>query len=146
MAGVAGLSLLVASSAGLAGCSFTDDMVMGLDSQTEAAHGQSTSALPGPDGLGEDDHALVVTQAQRHYLDALHDAGVQPSSELAALRIGSYVCQARFAKHTDEQVWDFVVPLVRNEVGSSVTAIAPPAGEVNKMTDDYIRIASEQLC
>ncbi|WP_283612253.1 DUF732 domain-containing protein [Mycolicibacterium poriferae] len=147
IAGLAGFSLLAASAAaGLSGCSMTDDMVMGLGSQTEAAQSESPAAVPGPDDLGADDHTLVVTQAQRHYLDALHGAGVQPSSDLAALRIGSYVCQARFAKHTDQQVWDFVLPLVRNEVGSSATAMTPSAGEVNTLTDDYIRIATEQLC
>lgn len=146
MAGLAGLSLLVASAAGLSGCSITDDMVMGLGSQTETSYGQSASPLPTPGDLHAADHGFVVTPAQRHYLDALHRAGVQPSSDLAALRIGSYVCQARFARHTDQQVWDFVVPLVRNEAGSDTTSSRPPAGVVDTLTDDYIRIATEQLC
>ena len=43
-------------------------------------------------------------------------AGVKPSSDLLALTIGSYVCQARAAKQSDQAVWDFVLPLVRNDV------------------------------
>ena len=137
---------MASSAAGLTGCSLAGDMVMGLGSETETAHGRSASALPGPAEAGNDPNTLVVTPPQRHYLDALQAAGVQPSSDLAALRIGSYVCQARAAKQSDQQVWDFVVPLVRNEVGSPMSAIAPPAGEVTSVTDDYIRIATEQLC
>ena len=53
----------------------TDDMVMGLGSQTEAAQSESPAAVPGPGDLGAEDHTLVVTPAQRHYLDALHGAG-----------------------------------------------------------------------
>ena len=35
--------------------------------------------------------------------------GVTPSSDLSALSIGSYVCQARAARQADQAVWDFVV-------------------------------------
>ena len=88
-----------------------------------------------------------MTGQQRAYLDALKAAGVKPSSDLQALSIGSYVCQARAAKQSDQGVWDFVVPLVRTDVRNShMSSMAPPAGEVNSATADYIRIATERLC
>jgi hypothetical protein len=90
---------------------------------------------------------LTVTGQQRAYLDALKAAGVKPSSDLQALSIGSYVCQARAAKQSDQGVWDFVVPLVRSDVRNShMSAMAPTADEVNSATTDYIRIATERLC
>ena len=57
-----------------------------------------------------------MTGQQRAYLDALKAAGVRPSSDLLALSIGSYVCQARAAKQSDQAVRDYVTPLVRNDV------------------------------
>ena len=91
-------------------------------------------------------HAIVTPQ-QRTYLDALKAAGVKPSTDLLALSIGSYVCQARAAKQSDQAVWDFVVPLVRSDVRTThMSAMAPPTDEVNSATADYIRIATEQLC
>ncbi len=149
VAGAAGASLLmVTSAAGLTGCSLADDMVMGLGTETETAHGRSTSELPGPDQAeGVQSNALVVTPRQRSYLDALHEAGVEPTSDLAALSIGSYVCQARAANQTDQQVWDFVTPLVRNEFGDpGMPSVTPPAGAIRSATSDYIRIATEHLC
>ena len=56
---------------------------------------------------------------------------MKPSSDLTALSIGSYVCQARAARQTDQAVWDFVLPLVRNDVTDTpdgAGAMAPPAG------------------
>ncbi len=146
------MSLLVASSAALlTGCSFSDDMMSGLGPEVETApaHGQSSAQLPGPAQPGPQSNALVVTPQQRAYLDALRAAGVKPSSDLTALSIGSYVCQARAARQTDQAVWDFVAPLVRNDVtdtGDGVGAMAPPAGEVHSATSDYIRIATDELC
>lgn len=153
MAGMAGMSLLVASSAAwLTGCSLSDDMA-GLGSQVETvpAHGQPSVQLPGPVQPGAQSNALVVTPRQRAYLDALHTAGVRPSSDLTALSIGSYVCQARAAMQTDQAVWDFVAPLVRNNVadadtGDGVSAMAPSPDEVQSATSDYIRIATDRLC
>ena len=145
--GTAGLSLLIASStAGLTGCSLADDMVMGLGSETETAHGRSASALPGPAEAVNDPNTLVVTPPQRHYLDALQAAGVQPSSDLAALRIGSYVCQARAAKHDERAVWDSVYPQVRGDVTDRHSSMAPSPLDVDALTSDYIRIATERLC
>jgi hypothetical protein len=72
---------------------------------------------------------------------------VKPSSDLVALRIGSYVCQARAAKQSDQAVWDLVVPLVRNDVReATMSTVTPSTGEVNSTTADYIRIATDRLC
>ena len=91
--------------------------------------------------------AMQVTPQQRGYLDALRAAGVRPSSELLALSIGSYVCQAHAAHQSDQAVWDFVVPMVRDDVrDASPGDEAPAAGEVNSVTADYIRIATDRLC
>jgi len=132
----------------LAGCSGDDMMTsIGPESETAPANGQSSAAPVGPvqpDGHG---HGVVVTDQQRGYLDALTAAGVKPSSELMALSIGSYVCQAQAAKQNDQAVWDFVLPLVRSDVRDiRVSAMAPSPGDVNAKTADYIRIATERLC
>ena len=72
---------------------------------------------------------------------------MKPSSDLLALSIGSYVCQARAAKQSDQAVWDFVLPMVRGDVRDGhMSSMAPPAGEVNSATADYIRIATDRLC
>ena len=62
---------------------------------------------------------LTVTPQQRTYLDALKAAGVKPSTDLLALSIGSYVCQARAAKQSEAAVRDYVTPLVRGDVRST---------------------------
>ncbi len=68
-----------------------------------------------------------MTGQQRAYLDALKAAGVKPSSDLLALSIGSYVCQARAAKQSDQAVWDYVMPLVRSDVRNThMNVVAPP--------------------
>jgi hypothetical protein len=114
-------------------------------SETETAHGEAGAAPPGP-GQGQS-NALVMTEKQRGYLDALTAAGVKPSSNLAALSIGSYVCQARAARQTDHAVWDFVLPLVRSDVdGDNLSSAAPSAADVDTTTAEYIRIATERLC
>ncbi len=89
----------------------------------------------------------TVTAHQQAYLDALRAAGVNPSSDLLALSIGSYVCQARAAKKNDQAVWEFVLPLVRSDVREtrSGDSSAVP-GEINSATADYIRIATDRLC
>jgi len=124
-------------------------------SETTPAHGQSGAQPPGPPQPNGDSNALIVTGQQRAYLDALKAAGVKPSSDLLALSIGSYVCQARAAKQSDQGVWDFVVPLVRSDVRNArmsskappaAGSDSPPAAEVNSATADYIRIATERLC
>jgi len=116
-------------------------------SETAPAHGQWSPQVPGPAQQGGASNALIVTGQQRAYLDALKATGVKPSSDLLALSIGSYVCQARAAKQSDQAVWDFVVPLVRSDVREAdIGSTAPAAGDVNSATADYIRIATERLC
>lgn len=116
-------------------------------SETATPHGQASAAPPGPPAPGGQSDALVVTAQQRAYLDALNTAGLKPSSDLLALRIGSYVCQARAAKQSDQAVWDYVLPLVRSDVRNDrVLAMAPSTPDVNAATADYIRIAAERLC
>ncbi len=105
---------------------------------------ESATAPSPPNG---DATAMVVTGQQRAYLDALSAAGVKPSSDLMALRIGSYVCQARAAKQSDQAVWDVVVPLVRGDVRTArLSSSGASAGDVNSATADYIRIATDKLC
>jgi hypothetical protein len=90
---------------------------------------------------------LTVTARQREYLNALKAAGVRPSTDLLALSIGSYVCQARAAKQSDQAVRDYVTPLVRGDVrNNEMNVVAPPPSEVDAVTADYIRIATERLC
>jgi hypothetical protein len=120
-----------------------------MGSEVEPAHGRPTAALPGPGTAESTSNALVVSPRQQDYLDALHTAGVTPSSDLSALSIGSYVCQARAARQTDQAVWAFVAPLVRNDVSGtddSESADTPSAVDVDTATADYIRIATERLC
>ena len=118
---------------------------MGMPSSESASDASGIQAIvQPPDGA---EPALDVTTKQRGYLDTLTGAGVRPSSELVALSIGSYVCQARAAHQTDQAVWDFVLPMVRGDVrDSGVRSAAPPTGEVNSVTADYIRIATDKLC
>ena len=72
---------------------------------------------------------------------------MHPSEDLMALSIGAYVCQARAARQTDQAVWDFVLPLVRNDLSDShAGSVAPEVGDVDAATADYIRIATERLC
>lgn len=134
-------SLLVVSvSALLIGCAVADEVMATVGLST-------TESAPAPSELGDDENAMVVTDQQRAYLNALRYAGVKPSSDLMALRIGSYVCQARAIQRSDQAVWDVVVPLVRGDVPTAhLRSSVPAANEVNAATADYIRIASDKLC
>lgn len=122
---------------------------IGMPPSESSAPGTSaeTFAEPPAPAPGQEPE-MVVTPAQRAYLDALGQAGIKPSSELSALSIGSYVCQARAAKQNDQAVWDFVLPMVRGDVkdAGAAPAVVPPAGQVNSATADYIRIATATLC
>ena len=112
-----------------------------MQSRAEARGG------PPPPAAGTEPNTLTVTKQQRAYLDALKAAGLRPSSDLLALSIGSYVCQARAAKQSEAAVRDYVTPLVRSDVrNTQLNAVAPPASEVDAVTADYIRIATERLC
>jgi hypothetical protein len=139
----------VASAAALlTGCS-SDAVLTSIGmptSETTVVDGQA-SAAPRPPEQGGEPNAFHATARQRAFLDALTAAGVKPSSELLALSIGSYVCQARAAKQTDQEVWDYVLPLVRSDVRSSkLSSMAPTTGDVSSATADYIRIATARLC
>ena len=141
---------MVASAAALtSGCTLGDDVMASIGmpvTESAPAHGQPSAQPPGPPPPGQS-NALVVTARQRSYLDALKASGVKPSSDLIALSIGSYVCQSRAAKQSDQAVWDFVLPLVRSDVrGTRIASMVPSTGEVNAATADYIRIATERLC
>jgi hypothetical protein len=129
------------------GCALGNEVVAGIGMPTadpaSADSGIESIAQP-PSGAAP---ALQITARQRGYLDALTGSGVHPSSDLVALSIGSYVCQARAAHQTDQDVWDFVLPMVRADVrDTGVSSAAPRTGEVNSVTADYIRIATEKLC
>ena len=137
----------------------------------------STVALPSQQTTGYDDAAGMpmaadagrlsgtpeLTPAQRDYLGALAAAGIHPSSELRALSIGAYVCQARAAGQSDQTVWDSVAPMVRGDViaaGPAQSGPAPAAAEPapqsapaaaaamddNSVVSNVIRIATGRLC
>lgn len=110
----------------------------------------ATMALPNEDVNQSDsapDEYLAPSEHQHEYLDALEVTGISPSSDLMALTIGSYVCQARAAGQDDQAVWDFVEPLVRGDVDTSdQSSDHPSQAEVDSATADYIRIATERLC
>lgn len=111
----------------------------------EGASAQTFAEPPAAEPGEEPD--VVVTPAQRSFLDALIESGVKPSSELSALNIGSGVCQARAANQSDQVVWDFVLPMVRGDVRDSYgESVAAPMSQVNAATADYIRIATDTLC
>lgn len=144
--------MLASTAAAVCGCSFSDDVIttIGLPSTQSVGHsadGLGGIAPPAASAAGGRAEHMPVSHQQQSYLDALGTAGVHPSDEIIALTIGSYVCQARAAKQSDQAVWDFVLPLVRADVREvHVSSVAPPAGEVDSVTADYIRIATEQLC
>ena len=90
---------------------------------------------------------MNVTPVQREYLSALSSAGVRPSSDIRALSIGSYVCQARSAGQTEQAVWDYVAPMVRSDVADAqVTSPGTPPSVEAAAIASYIRIATERLC
>ena len=108
---------------------------------------EAKGSAPQTPDEGAEPNTLTVTPQQRAYLDALEASGVRPSTDLLALSIGSYVCQARAAKQSEAAVRDYVTPLVRGDVRSTqLNAVAPPPAEVDALTADYIRIATERLC
>ena len=132
------------------GCGMSNGVIatMGMPTSETAPAGTDAPAVDQPPGdLDGASAAVHATPKQRAYLDALTKASVQPSSELLALSIGSYICQARAANQSDQAVWDFVLPMVRGDVRDAhLSSQAPPVGQVNSATADYIRIATERLC
>ncbi len=134
----------------VSGCSMGDDVMATIgmppsETATPGTSAQSFGQQPLTDAADEPD--VVVTPSQHAFLEALAHEGVEPASELSALSIGSYVCQARAADQSDQAVWDSVLPMVRGDVRDSHgESAAPPAGQVNSVTSDYIRIATDTLC
>ncbi|TMS50311.1 hypothetical protein [Mycobacterium sp. DBP42] len=139
VAAVSVASLLTACDAG-------DDIMAPLvlpTSQVSGAQPQAVSAQPLPRRSGE----LDITSQQHTYLDELKAVGITPSSELLALSIGSYVCQARAARQNEQAVRAFVLPLVRSDVRASRSGQkSPTSAEIDAAATDYIRTATEHLC
>lgn len=128
---------------GLTGCAVGNTVISPMPDPTSA----TARIDPVPRQPAAEPHLITVTGKQRTYLDAVREAGLQPSEDLVALSIGSYVCQARAARLSDQAIWDFVFPLVRNDVGDTHSAaLGPSRDDINAATAKYIRIASEQLC
>lgn len=150
--------LVVSQTAGLAaltavlvsGCGMSEDVVSSMSlhtSETNPVGSAARGIVALPEGQSGEDDSVQVTPRQQGYLDALAKAGVKPSSELLALSIGSYVCQALAANQSDQAVWDMVLPMVRGDVRDAEADVqTPPVGQVNSATADYIRIATERLC
>ncbi|MDT5010699.1 MAG: hypothetical protein QOH57_2316 [Mycobacterium sp.] len=91
--------------------------------------------------------ALAISPQQQAYLNALVADGLRPSTDLLALSIGSYVCQARAAGQSQQALWDYVHPLVSNDVHDAhMSSNAPTSADVDIATASYIRIATERLC
>ena len=140
-------TLVVAVSAAslLTACDAGGDLMAPLAqpaSQVNGAQPQAASAPPEEGRPGE----LAVTSQQHTYLDELKGIGINPSSQLLALSIGSYVCQAHAARLNDQAVRDLVLPLVRNDVRAARSSESPTPDEIDAAATDYIRIATEHLC
>src|SRR5581483_8259945 len=122
------------------GCSASDGF---MSSVALPASRTTTSAAPSKTAA-----ALPANPAQqRGYLDALAAGGVHPSSEVFALSIGSYICQAHAAGQTPQAVWDYVHPLVSSDMHDAhMTSMAPPPADIDAITANYIRIATDRLC
>ena len=140
----------------LSACSAPDSLMSSValpasDTSTTApgAEGPAASLLAPPPGASPSPQpsTLMVTAQQRAYLDALNAGGLHPSSDLLALSIGSYVCQARGAGQSPQAVWDYVHPLVSNDVHNvHLSSMPPTSADIDAATGSYIRIASERLC
>ncbi|WP_231645280.1 DUF732 domain-containing protein [Mycolicibacterium mengxianglii] len=146
---VSAVLISTASAILLSGCTSGEDLM------TSASPPPVRNApAAGPDGVDgtlpsrPNSSGLDVTPEQRDYLESLNAAGVRRSSDLMALSIGSYVCQARAAGQSEQGVWDFVFPLVRGEIHdmNPNTAVTAIAAQVDDTTAQYIRIATDRLC
>ena len=132
----------------LSGCSSPDDFMSSValppnDTTVEGSVAPGQAAPP--QGKGSvPPSTLMVSGQQRAYLDALVAAGVRPSSDLQALSIGSYVCQANAAGQSPQAVWDFVHPLVSNDVHTA--HMSSTEADIDATTGSYIRVATERLC
>lgn len=133
----------------LTACGSGADLMSNVALPTQQAEGFVDGVgVPSPSESISGSGRLDLTDPQRGYLDALLSAGIHPSSELRALSIGSYVCQARAARQNDQAVWEYVAPMVRSDVADAQAATpqAPVAMPADVAIAGYIRIASERLC
>ena len=129
----------------LIGCGSGEDLVTTAAGQPPGAvHATDTPFSPDNEMQSA---KLDVTPTQRAFLDALLAAGVHHSSELQALSIGSSVCQAHAAGHSDQAVWDYIAPMVRSDVADGQPSSVPQTTlDLQSVTAYYIRIATQRLC
>lgn len=155
MAGYSAVAMM-ALAASVSGCSAPDSLMSSValpasdTTATVAGAPGPANSMFAPSEAGAPSaqpSTLNVTPQQRGYLDALNADGVHPSTELLALSIGSYVCQARAAGQGPQAVWDYVHPLVSNDVHNvHLSSMAPTPSDIDATTASYIRVASERLC
>lgn len=153
--GSAGRFLLIAGASGsaaclLVGCGSGADLIsnVALPAQQAPRPVNGVDAIL-PSDLDPQSGKLLLTPAQRGYLDDLTAAGIRPSSELRALSIGSYVCQARSAGQGDRAVWDHVAPMVRSDLADSQVSTPQSAASglpAEAAIASYVRIAVARLC
>lgn len=145
IAGVSGSAVVV-----LAGCGSGADLISNVALPAQQAPGpvSGVDALS-PAEIDLQTGKLRLTPAQRGYLDDLGAAGIRPSTELRALSIGSYVCQARAAGQGDRAVRDHVAPMVRSDLadsGASTPQSSVPGPAAEAAIASYVRIALARLC
>ena len=154
LSGMASHALLMAGLLGptawlLIACGSGEDLVTTAAAPAELPAGTvDSSGIPLSPDNDMQSAKLDVTPTQRAFLDALTAAGVHPSSELQALSIGSSVCQAHAAGQSDQAVWDYIAPMVRSDVADDNPSTPQTASDLqlNAMTANYIRIATQRLC
>jgi hypothetical protein len=142
----------------LAGCAAGGDLMGTVAVLPQQANGYAgASDMPMAADVGRLSGTPQLTPSQRDYLGALAAAGIRPSSDLRALGIGAYVCQARAAGQSEQTVWESVAPMVRSDVVATNAAVPqsvdPQAPQLAaKATDNdvvvrnVIRIATGRLC
>jgi hypothetical protein len=120
----------------LTGCGAGGDLIstVALPSQQTTGFGDGTE-MPLAADAGRMSATPQLTPAQKDYLGALAAAGIHPASELRALSIGAYVCQARAAGQSDQAVWDSVAPMVRSDVIVPSTQSGPVAGQHRRVLE-----------
>jgi hypothetical protein len=132
----------------LTGCSAGPDLmstvVLPSEQTPGSVGGDATAAAPDPGSQAK----LELTSIQRGYLDALVEAGIDPPTQLRALSIGSYVCQARAAGQSPEAVREYVAPMVRSDIADANASTPQSAAVIgaDAAIDGYIRIAGQRLC
>lgn len=153
--GSAGRFLLFAGASGsvaclLTGCGSGADLIsnVALPAQQAPRPVNGVDAIL-PSDIDPQSGKLHLTTAQRSYLDDLTAAGIRPSTELRALSIGSFVCQARSAGQGDRAVWDHIAPMVRSDLADSQLSTpqsAQSALPAEAAIASYVRIAVARLC